>query len=151
VTLSCLTLVGETDPEIRYARSGDIYIAYTVTGLGGGCTGWSRSSECSGSTSEDGAVRPRPSRHPGGADGRPSRVLDAAIAFKRMMFGIDVREVSLSIHVPTLVLHRVGDRTCHVGNGRFLAEQIDGATPRELSGDDHIPWMNPAGAEEILA
>ncbi len=74
-----------------------------------------------------------------------------AIAFKRMAFGIDVRAVSRTIHVPTLVLHRVGDRICHVGNGRFLAEQIQGATYRELPGDDHLPWMNPAGAEEILA
>jgi class 3 adenylate cyclase len=74
-----------------------------------------------------------------------------AIAFKRMAFGIDVRAVSRTILVPTLVLHRVGDRICHVGNGRFLAEQIQGATYRELPGDDHLPWMNPAGAEEILA
>jgi pimeloyl-ACP methyl ester carboxylesterase len=74
-----------------------------------------------------------------------------AIGFKRMAFGIDVRAVSRTILVPTLVLHRVGDRICHVGNGRFLAEQIQGATYRELPGDDHLPWMNPAGAEEILA
>ena len=26
--------------------------------------------------------------------------------------------------------------------GRFLAEQIHGATYRELPGDDHMPWMN---------
>ena len=74
-----------------------------------------------------------------------------AIAFKRMAFEIDVRAVSGSVHVPTLVLHRVGDRICHVGNGRFLAEQIPGAAYRELPGDDHMPWMNPTGAEEILA
>jgi pimeloyl-ACP methyl ester carboxylesterase len=74
-----------------------------------------------------------------------------AIAFKRMAFDIDVRAVCGSIHVPTLVVHRVGDRICHVGNGRFLAEQIAGASYCELPGDDHIPWMNPVGAEEILA
>jgi class 3 adenylate cyclase len=74
-----------------------------------------------------------------------------AIAFKRMAFEIDVRAITGSIHVPTLVLHRVGDRICHVGNGRFLAEQVPDASYRELSGDDHMPWMNPTGAEEILA
>ena len=74
-----------------------------------------------------------------------------AIAFKRMAFEIDVRALSGSVHVPTLVLHRVGDRICHVGNGRFLAQQIPDATYRELPGDDHMPWMNPTGAEEILA
>jgi class 3 adenylate cyclase len=74
-----------------------------------------------------------------------------AIAFKRMAFEIDVRALSSSVHVPTLIVHREGDRICHVGNGRFLAEQIHGATYRELPGDDHMPWMNPAGAEEILA
>ena len=74
-----------------------------------------------------------------------------AIAFKRMAFEIDVRAVTGSIHVPTLVLHRAGDRICHVGNGRFLAGQIPDAIYRELPGEDHMPWMNPTGAEEILA
>jgi pimeloyl-ACP methyl ester carboxylesterase len=82
---------------------------------------------------------------------RESAGVGEAIAFKRMAFEIDVRAFSGSVHVPTLVLHRVGDRICHVGNGRFLAEQVPGATYRELPGDDHMPWMNPAGGEEILA
>ena len=74
-----------------------------------------------------------------------------AIAFKRMAFDIDVRAVTASVHVPTLIVHRVGDRICHVGNGRFLAANIPQATYRELPGEDHMPWMNPAGAQEILA
>ena len=44
-----------------------------------------------------------------------------AIAFMRMAFDIDVRDVVSAVHVPTLVLHRVGDNICHVENGRFLA------------------------------
>ena len=32
--LQCLTFVGDIEPKIRYARSGDIHIAYTVTGEG---------------------------------------------------------------------------------------------------------------------
>ena len=82
---------------------------------------------------------------------RESAGVGEAIAFKRMAFEIDVRAITGSVHVPTLVLHRVGDRICHVGNGRFLAEQVPDASYRELPGDDHMPWMNPTGAEEILA
>jgi pimeloyl-ACP methyl ester carboxylesterase len=74
-----------------------------------------------------------------------------AIAFKRMAFDIDVRDVTASVRVPTLVVHRVGDRVCDVRNGRFLAQRIPGATYRELPGEDHMPWMNPSGADEILA
>jgi pimeloyl-ACP methyl ester carboxylesterase len=72
-----------------------------------------------------------------------------AIAFKRLGFDLDARRLTEAVHVPTLVLHRVGDRVCHIENGRFLARHIPGATYRELEGADHIPWMNPAGGEEI--
>ena len=34
IPLPCLTFVGEAEPEIRYARSGDIHVAYSVTGDG---------------------------------------------------------------------------------------------------------------------
>ena len=37
-----------------------------------------------------------------------------AIAFKQMAFEIDVRALSGSVHLPTLVLHREGYRICHV-------------------------------------
>jgi len=74
-----------------------------------------------------------------------------AIAFKRMGFDIDVRDVVSNVHVPTLVLHRSGDRVCHVEQGRFLARSLPQVTYRELPGDDHIPWMNPARSEEIAA
>jgi hypothetical protein len=40
----------------------------------------------------------------------------AAVAFMRMAFDIDVRNVVPAIRVPTLILHRVGDRICHVEN-----------------------------------
>ena len=32
--LSCLILVGDVEPEVGYACSGDVHIAYTVTGGG---------------------------------------------------------------------------------------------------------------------
>jgi class 3 adenylate cyclase len=39
--------------------------------------------------------------------------------------------------VPTLVLHRVGDRRIRVGHGRYLAEHIPGAKYVEVPGDYH--------------
>jgi pimeloyl-ACP methyl ester carboxylesterase len=74
-----------------------------------------------------------------------------AVAFMRMAFDIDVRHVCPAISVPTLILHRVDDRVCHVENARFLARTIPGARYVELQGGDHVVWLNPDGAEEIAA
>jgi class 3 adenylate cyclase len=64
-------------------------------------------------------------------------------AFARMAFGIDVRHVVPSINVPTLILHAVEDRVCHVENARFLARNIGGSKYVELQGGDHVPWFDP--------
>jgi len=40
--------------------------------------------------------------------------------------------------VPTLVLHRAGNRYVRVGNGRYLADHIAGARFIELPGADHL-------------
>jgi class 3 adenylate cyclase len=56
----------------------------------------------------------------------------------------DVREILPTIRVPTLVLHRVGDRAVPIANGRYIAEHIPGATLVELSGAAHGP---PAGTD----
>jgi len=66
-----------------------------------------------------------------------------AEAFMRMAFDIDVRHVVPSVRVPTLVLHAVGDRVCHIENGRFLARNIPGAELVEMEGADHVPWFQP--------
>ena len=50
---------------------------------------------------------------------------------------IDVRPALPAIHVPTLILHRTGDRMMRVEGGRYLARQIPGAEYVELPGDDH--------------
>jgi len=63
---------------------------------------------------------------------RPYIALSAA-AFQR-----DVRGVLPTIRVPTLVVHRVGDRVFQVGHGRYLAEHIPGAKYVELPGEDHL-------------
>jgi class 3 adenylate cyclase len=62
---------------------------------------------------------------------------NSARAFFRVIFDADVRHVLPSIRVPTLVLHRAGDRLIPVEHGRYLAENIPGARYVELPGDDH--------------
>jgi pimeloyl-ACP methyl ester carboxylesterase/class 3 adenylate cyclase len=69
-------------------------------------------------------------------------------AFERMNMLIDVRDVLPSIHVPTLVAHRSGDRVVDVRAGRFLAERIPGAEFLELSGEDHSPFTS--GGDELV-
>jgi class 3 adenylate cyclase len=56
---------------------------------------------------------------------------------------IDVRSILPSIQVPTLVLHRTGDRDSGVEEGRYIAERIPGARFVELPGGDHAPMIDP--------
>ena len=72
-----------------------------------------------------------------------------ALAWYRITADIDVREVLPAIRVPTLVMHRAGDRAIPVEHGRYLAEQIGGARYVELPGDDHFWFAGDSGA--ILA
>ena len=62
----------------------------------------------------------------------------AATAMYATMFEIDVRHVLPAIRVPTLVLHRGGDRHVRVGHGRYLAAHIPGAKYVELPGEDNL-------------
>ena len=73
----------------------------------------------------------------------------AAVALTRMNAEIDIRGVLPSIRVPTLVLHRSGDRTLKVEEGRYLASHIPGARFVELPGDDHLPFLGEQ--EEMFA
>jgi pimeloyl-ACP methyl ester carboxylesterase len=61
-----------------------------------------------------------------------------------MYLDIDVRAVLPTIHVPTLVLHRHGDRVVNRRAGEHLAAQIPGARYVELPGIDHLPWAGDA-------
>jgi class 3 adenylate cyclase len=65
-----------------------------------------------------------------------------AVAFMRMAFEIDVRNVVPTITTPTLVLHRVGDLICHVENGRWLASHLPNAKYVELPGENHIAFID---------
>ena len=68
------------------------------------------------------------------------RLSAAPSALERMFrngFSWDVRPALRTISVPSLVLHRAGNRYFPVGHGRYMGEHIDGATYVELPGDDH--------------
>jgi eukaryotic-like serine/threonine-protein kinase len=62
-----------------------------------------------------------------------------AAAFQAMR-KIDIRQVLPHVEVPTLVLHRSGDRALPAVTARYLAEHLPNARSVELPGDDHILW-----------
>ena len=70
----------------------------------------------------------------------------AAATLARMNGEIDVRHVLPSVSVPTLVLHRSGERVVVVEEGRYIAERIPGAKYVELDGADHWPWLGDANS-----
>jgi pimeloyl-ACP methyl ester carboxylesterase len=70
----------------------------------------------------------------------------AAAAIMRMNADIDVRHVLPATRVPTLILHRTGDRFIDVEHARYMARHISGAKLVELPGDDHSPWVGDRDA-----
>jgi hypothetical protein len=82
----------------------------------------------------------------------------AAEAFMRMAFDIDVREISGTIRVPTLILHATGDRVCHVENGRFdgvhdgpnvVHPFLEGAGSRNPIGHAHAAFVEANQPREL--
>jgi pimeloyl-ACP methyl ester carboxylesterase len=73
--------------------------------------------------------------------GRLAATPGAALAFYQMNIHMDVRDILPSVHVPTLVLHRAGDRMVYPQNGRYIADHISGARYVVLPGDDHLAWV----------
>jgi class 3 adenylate cyclase len=72
--------------------------------------------------------------------------IDQIAVSVRASFLQDVRALLPTLAVPTLVLHREGNRYIRVGAGRYLAEHIPGATYVELSGDDHMFYVGDTDA-----
>jgi class 3 adenylate cyclase len=64
----------------------------------------------------------------------------------RAVWRSDVRELLGAIQVPTLVVHRRGDRVIRVEAGRYLAEHIKGARYVELPGEDHLFFVGDTDA-----
>jgi DNA-binding SARP family transcriptional activator/pimeloyl-ACP methyl ester carboxylesterase len=76
--------------------------------------------------------------------GQMQRLAASPGAVKAILEGIrdsDVRSLLQRIRVPTLVLHRRGDRSVPVESGRYLASHIPQARYVELPGDDHWWWV----------
>jgi len=61
----------------------------------------------------------------------------------------DVRHLLPEITVPTLVLHRRGDRAVRIAAGRDIASRIKGAQFVELDGEDH--WFFAGDQQPVLA
>jgi class 3 adenylate cyclase len=75
---------------------------------------------------------------------------DGLAALFTMFLDIDVRDVLPALRVPTLVLHRHGDRVVNWRAGRWIADQIPGARFVDLPGSDHFPWVGgPDVVEEV--
>ena len=70
----------------------------------------------------------------------------AALTLTQMNAEIDVRHVLPHVRVPTLVLHRSGDRTLLVEEGRYVASLVPGAQFVELPGEDHLPFVGDQDA-----
>ena len=80
---------------------------------------------------------------------RFERLVASPSAFRelgRILTDVDVREVLGAIHVPTLVVHREGDVIVLERQARYVAGQIANATPVELPGEDHLPFIGDADA-----
>ncbi len=70
----------------------------------------------------------------------------SALAWFRVTMEIDIRHVLPAIRVPTLVIHRSGDRVIPVEAGRYLAAHIPDAKYVELEGADHLAFAGDADA-----
>lgn len=71
---------------------------------------------------------------------RAAASLQDAVVLWRWGAETDLRDMLSAIRVPTLVLHRSGDRWVKVEEGRYLAERIPGASYAEFQGVDHLIW-----------
>jgi class 3 adenylate cyclase/pimeloyl-ACP methyl ester carboxylesterase len=65
-----------------------------------------------------------------------------ARALMKAVTEIDTRAILPAIRIPTLVIHRSGERVVPVGCARYLAQHIPGARLVELPGIDHLPIID---------
>ena len=78
--------------------------------------------------------------------GRRSRAATTPSSLRALMNMnalVDIRQALPAVHVPTLVVHRRGDRLIRVEDGRYLADHIAGARLVELPGEDHFVSGDP--------
>ncbi|MCD6020967.1 MAG: Adenylyl cyclase [Actinomycetia bacterium] len=77
---------------------------------------------------------------------RKSASPSAAIALERMNSGINATHALASIHVPTLMIGRMGDLDFPISDVRDTASKIVGAELVELPGRIHFPWVGAMDA-----
>ncbi len=70
----------------------------------------------------------------------------AALTLARMNAEIDARPILPAIRVPTLILHRMGDKIVDTEEATYLSEHIPAAKLVLLDGDDHLPWVGDQDA-----
>ena len=86
--------------------------------------------------------------------GRFERMAVNPSAFLRllqMIRDIDVRAVLPAIHVPTLVIQRLGDRITPPCHGRYLASHITGARYFEQPGDHSLRFAASGDSDALCA
>jgi pimeloyl-ACP methyl ester carboxylesterase/DNA-binding CsgD family transcriptional regulator len=66
---------------------------------------------------------------------------DQAAEALRLVYRLDASAHVEHVGVPTLVVHRTGDRAIRIALGRDLAARIPGARFVPLPGRNHFPWM----------
>jgi class 3 adenylate cyclase len=111
----------------------------------GGLDGWGDGSRIAG-------LSPRAARNPRLRDwyGRLERLAASpGTAAKLMMMNaeVDVRAVLPTIRVPTLVMHRAGDKFIDIRHSRYLAEHIPGARYVELAGEEALAFSGDGASE----
>jgi pimeloyl-ACP methyl ester carboxylesterase/DNA-binding CsgD family transcriptional regulator len=72
---------------------------------------------------------------------RNSASPEMAADLLELTFATDVRETLAGVRVPTLIVHRRGDRAIRLGAGEQLAALIPNADLVVLEGDAHLPWQ----------
>ena len=75
----------------------------------------------------------------------------AFLRLTQMIRDIDVRAVLPAIHIPTLVIQRLGDRITPPCHGRYLASHIAGARYFEQPGDHSLRFAASGDSDALFA
>jgi len=83
---------------------------------------------------------------------RVSSSPEVAAKLMELCYSEDVTELLSSIKIPTLILHRDGDKAISIHHGRQLAIEIPNARFKVLKGGFHPPWYGESNEiiEEVL-
>lgn len=83
-----------------------------------------------------------------GAYQRAAATSGTAADLLQLTYAYDVRNLLPEVSVPTLVVHRAGDRAVPLRAGREVAALVPGAELVVLDGDTHLPWHGTT--EDVL-